>query len=80
MEEKEKEDEGRIEEWIRKELGTDWDDEVKMRGKFKAFSGQRTDWEPNFIFWRDLIINLARHLRLFIIRPSQVFPLLNTEY
>lgn len=62
----------RIKEWLLKEVGKDWEDDDKMRPKFKAFSGQRSDWEPNYFFWRDLIIKLSRHLCIFFINPSQV--------
>ncbi|MCD7457714.1 hypothetical protein HAX54_035948 [Datura stramonium] len=58
-------------EYLRKEV-PDWDEEVKCIGRFKAFSGQRTDWEPLYVFWRDLILKVARHFHIFIIRPSQV--------
>lgn len=58
-------------EYLRKEV-PDWDEEVKCIARFKAFSGQRTDWEPLYVFWRDLILKVARHLHIFIIRPSQV--------
>ncbi|PIN20113.1 hypothetical protein CDL12_07210 [Handroanthus impetiginosus] len=57
--------------FIRKEV-EDWDDEVKSRARFKALSGQRSDWESLYRFWRDLILNVARHLGIFIIRPSHV--------
>lgn len=65
------EEEESIMEYLRKQV-PDWDDEVKCTARFKAFSGQRTDWEPLYVFWRDLILNVARHLHIFIIRPSQV--------
>ncbi|KAK9282142.1 hypothetical protein L1049_005054 [Liquidambar formosana] len=58
-------------EFIRKEVG-DWDDEGVATARFKAFSGQRSDWEPKYHFWRDLIIKVARHFGLFFINPSQV--------
>ncbi|KAL5717173.1 hypothetical protein ACHQM5_010234 [Ranunculus cassubicifolius] len=50
----------------------DWDDEVIATARFKAFSGQRSDWEPKFIFWKDLILKVARANGNFIIQPSQV--------
>ncbi|KVH91184.1 hypothetical protein Ccrd_006799, partial [Cynara cardunculus var. scolymus] len=50
----------------------DWDSEVMVSARFKAFSGQRSDWESRYYFWRDLIIKIARHLHIFIIRPSVV--------
>nr|XP_009759356.1 PREDICTED: charged multivesicular body protein 7 isoform X2 [Nicotiana sylvestris] len=65
------EEESRLIEYLRKEV-PDWDDEVKLIARYKAFSGQRSDWEPLYIFWRDLILKVARHLHIFIIRPSQV--------
>ncbi|XVE73555.1 hypothetical protein DITRI_Ditri11bG0128000 [Diplodiscus trichospermus] len=58
-------------EFIRKEV-PDWDDELMATARFKAFSGQRTDWEPKFQFWKDLIIKISRHFGLFINSPSQV--------
>ncbi|XP_073297439.1 uncharacterized protein [Primulina huaijiensis] len=60
-----------VADFVRKEV-SDWDDEVKGRARFKALSGQRSDWEPLYLFWRDLIIKVARHLRIFLIRPSHV--------
>ncbi|KAL6515870.1 hypothetical protein OROGR_019175 [Orobanche gracilis] len=57
--------------FIRKEV-RDWDDEGMSRVRFKALSGQRSDWEPLYRFWRDLILKVGRHLRIFIIRPSHV--------
>ncbi|KAF3436620.1 hypothetical protein FNV43_RR23712 [Rhamnella rubrinervis] len=60
-----------VRELIRKEV-PDWDDEVVARARFKAFSGQRPDWEPIYLFWRDLIFTIARHLGLVILRPSQI--------
>lgn len=56
---------------VRKEVD-DWDDEAKCRARFKALSGQRSDWEPLYCFWRDLILKAARHLGIFLIRPSHV--------
>jgi hypothetical protein len=50
----------------------DWNNEVIAVARFKAFSGQRSDWQPNFIFWRDLIIKIATRFRFLIIQPSQV--------
>lgn len=50
----------------------DWDDPVKAVARFKGFSGQRSDWEGQYLFWRDLILNVARHLGTFIIRPSRL--------
>ncbi|GER41905.1 charged multivesicular body protein [Striga asiatica] len=57
--------------FVEKEVG-DWDDEATSRARFKALSGQRSDWEPLYLFWRNLIIKVARHLRIFIIRPTHV--------
>lgn len=69
------EEESSLIEYLRKEV-LDWDDEVKLIARYKAFSGQRSDWEPLYLFWRDLILKVARHLHIFIIRPSQVSLLL----
>uniref|UniRef100_A0A2P2IHC0 Charged multivesicular body protein 7 n=2 Tax=Rhizophora mucronata TaxID=61149 RepID=A0A2P2IHC0_RHIMU len=60
-----------VSEFIRKEV-PDWDEVVIATARFKAFSGQRSDWEPKYQFWRDLILKTARHLGLLTIRPSQV--------
>ncbi|CAA0822946.1 SNF7 family protein [Striga hermonthica] len=57
--------------FVEKVVG-DWDDEAMSRARFKALSGQRSDWEPLYLFWRNLIIKVARHLRIFIIRPTHV--------
>ncbi|KAL3844423.1 hypothetical protein ACJIZ3_001826 [Penstemon smallii] len=69
--EKEEEEAAVVAEFIVKEV-PDWKDEVKSRARFKALSGQRSDWEPLYLFWRDLIVKVARHLRIFIIHPSRV--------
>lgn len=60
-----------IGELIRKEV-PDWDDEVMVTARFKAFSGQRSDWEPKYVFWRDLILKLSTHLGVFLFHPSEV--------
>ncbi|WOL09593.1 charged multivesicular body protein 7 [Canna indica] len=60
-----------VEEIVRREV-PNWDDEVAATARFKAFSGQRSDWEPKFLFWRDLIIRVARHLGVCTIRLSEV--------
>ncbi|KAM2685611.1 hypothetical protein FF1_047301 [Malus domestica] len=72
MEESESE---RVRELIGKAVG-DWDDQVMTRARFKAFSGQRSDWEPVYFFWRDLILCVARQLGVFFISPSR----LNTHW
>ncbi|XP_011079461.1 uncharacterized protein LOC105162976 [Sesamum indicum] len=76
MEDREREEEEEKEaavvaDFVRNEVG-DWDDEAKIRARFKALSGQRSDWSPLYSFWRDLILKVARHLHIFIIRPSRV--------
>ncbi|KAI0511593.1 hypothetical protein KFK09_012223 [Dendrobium nobile] len=50
----------------------DWDDEVVATARFKAFSGQRSDWEPRFLFWRDLILKVARNLGVCVVRISEL--------
>lgn len=62
-----------VKDFIAKEV-PDWNDEVIAVARFKAFSGQRSDWQPNFIFWRNLIIKIATHFGFFLIKPSQVLP------
>ncbi|GLU07148.1 hypothetical protein SLE2022_241160 [Rubroshorea leprosula] len=64
-------DSSSVREFLRKEV-SDWEDEVKARARFKAFSGQRSDWEPKFQFWKELILRISRHFGFFMIRPSQV--------
>lgn len=61
-----------VKEFIRREV-PDWDDEVVATARFKAFSGQRSDWEPKFQFWRDLILKVSRQFEVFIIDPVQVW-------
>lgn len=70
-EEEEEEEKLRAREFLRKEVDG-WDDPVKATVWFKGFSGQRCDWEARYLFWRELILNLARHLGTFIIRPSRL--------
>ncbi|KAL6627734.1 hypothetical protein ACP70R_031460 [Stipagrostis hirtigluma subsp. patula] len=44
-----------------------WDnpDCADHRARFKAFTGQRGDWpQPTLLFWKDLILRVARRLRL----------------
>lgn len=60
-----------VREFIKKEV-PDWDDELIATARFKAFNGQRSDWEPKYFFWRDLILKIARQLGVFIVYPSQV--------
>lgn len=60
-----------VRDFIAKEVA-DWDDDVIAVARFKAFSGQRCDWEPSFLFWKQLIIKIATHFRLLLIRPSEV--------
>lgn len=50
----------------------DWDDEVVARARYKAFTGQRTDWENRLQFWKSLVVKSARHLGLVAIDPTQV--------
>ncbi|XP_072985705.1 uncharacterized protein [Typha latifolia] len=56
---------------VRREV-PDWDDEVASTARFKAFSGQRSDWERRLLFWRDLILKVGRHLGVFAVRSSEV--------
>lgn len=60
-----------VRDFIAKEVA-DWNDEVIGVARFKAFSGQKCDWEPTFLFWKHLIIKIATHFRILLIRPSQV--------
>ncbi|KAL1312848.1 hypothetical protein HN51_039430 [Arachis hypogaea] len=60
-----------VRDFIAKEV-PDWNDDVVSVARFKAFSGQRSDWQPRFLFWRHLILKIATHFRLLFIKPSQV--------
>ncbi|XP_044493257.1 charged multivesicular body protein 7 [Mangifera indica] len=60
-----------VSEFITNEV-PDWSDDVVTSARFKAFSGQRSDWEPKFQFWRDLILKIACHFDLLIIHPSKI--------
>ncbi|KAJ3676016.1 hypothetical protein LUZ60_003428 [Juncus effusus] len=62
---------GAVELVVRKEVA-DWDDPVIAGARFKALSGQRADWEPLFLFWRDLILKVCRHLQISLVPSSQV--------
>ncbi|XP_057854674.1 uncharacterized protein LOC131064539 isoform X3 [Cryptomeria japonica] len=63
--------ESTVGEFIKSQVA-DWDDDVITSARFKAFSGQRSDWEARFQFWRDLIIKVARHLGRIIIDTEEV--------
>ncbi|XP_057854673.1 uncharacterized protein LOC131064539 isoform X2 [Cryptomeria japonica] len=63
--------ESTVGEFIKSQVA-DWDDDVITSARFKAFSGQRSDWEARFQFWRDLIIKVARHLGRIIIDTEEL--------
>ncbi|KAF3324797.1 Charged multivesicular body protein 7 [Carex littledalei] len=64
---------GGWEEVVRTEGGVDWDDDAAWDyGRMKALSGQRSDWEPLFLFWRRLILLVASRLRISVIPASRV--------
>ncbi|CAL4950357.1 unnamed protein product [Urochloa decumbens] len=53
---------------VRAEVGAAgwWDDpdSADFRARFKAFTGQRRDWpQPTLLFWKDLLLRVARRLR-----------------
>ncbi|CAA7405771.1 unnamed protein product [Spirodela intermedia] len=60
-----------VEEAVKAEA-PDWDDDGAWAARFRAFSGQRADWTPRYLFWRDLIIRVARRLGVLTIRSSEV--------
>lgn len=62
---------GTVGEFIRSEVG-DWDDEAVGTARFKAFSGQKSDWEAKYDFWKLLILKIARRFGLLVIRPLDV--------
>jgi len=54
---------------VRAEVGAVawWDDpdSADLRARFKAFTGQRSDWpQPTVLFWKDLLLRVARRLRV----------------
>lgn len=42
------------------------------RARFKDFSGQRCDWNPVFLFWRDLIVSICLRFGIMFLRPSSL--------
>lgn len=42
------------------------------RARFKDFSGQRSDWNPVFLFWRDLILSICLRFGILFLRPSSL--------
>ena len=48
-----------VKELIRKEI-EDWEDEEVSRAWFKAFSGQKSNWEPTYRFRNHLLFSIAR--------------------
>jgi hypothetical protein len=62
---------GTVGEFIRTEVA-DWDDEAVATARFKAFSGQKSDWEARYEFWKFLILKIARRFGLLVIRPLDV--------
>jgi charged multivesicular body protein 7 len=62
---------GTVGEFIRTEVG-DWDDEAVGTARFKAFSGQKCDWESRYEFWKALILKIARRFGLLVISPLDV--------
>ncbi|KAJ4804077.1 Charged multivesicular body protein 7 [Rhynchospora pubera] len=64
---------GGWEEVVRAHGGVNWDDDAAWdSGRMKALSGQRSDWEPLFLFWRRLILLVASRLRISLIPASRV--------
>ncbi|EES00603.1 hypothetical protein BDA96_03G142900 [Sorghum bicolor] len=54
---------------VRAEVGAVawWEDpdSADLRARFKAFTGQRSDWpQPTVLFWKDLLLRVARRLRV----------------
>ncbi|CAO2207929.1 unnamed protein product [Urochloa humidicola] len=80
---------------VRAEVGAAgwWDDpdSVDLRARFKAFTGQRRDWpQPTLLFWKDLILRVARRLHrcsapahlvtsVWFARPGGLTPLCLTQ-
>ena len=60
-----------VREFIREKV-PDWDNEVVATARFKAFSGQKSDWEPRYLFWRDLILTIAHQFNFIFLKPSEI--------
>uniref|UniRef100_A0A9I9CL00 Uncharacterized protein n=1 Tax=Cucumis melo TaxID=3656 RepID=A0A9I9CL00_CUCME len=60
-----------VREFIRKKV-PNWDDEVVATARFKAFSRQKSYWEPKYLFWRDLILIVAHQFKFLIIKPDEI--------
>ncbi|KAJ3690957.1 hypothetical protein LUZ61_020121 [Rhynchospora tenuis] len=64
---------GGWEEVVRTHGGVNWDDDAAWdSGRMKALSGQRSDWEPLYLFWRRLILLVASRLRISFIPASRI--------
>ncbi|KAL9229565.1 hypothetical protein vseg_005018 [Gypsophila vaccaria] len=63
--------ETKVHEFI-KDVVPDWDEPEKAMARFKAFSGQRSDWAPQFEFWRDLIFAVCRRFKLVFVSASVI--------
>jgi charged multivesicular body protein 7 len=50
----------------------DWGDEIISRARYKAFTGQRADYEARLQFWKTLVVKCARHLNLVVIDANMV--------
>ncbi|KAL3691709.1 hypothetical protein R1sor_005360 [Riccia sorocarpa] len=50
----------------------EWKDDDFARAHFKAFTGQKQDWEERMNFWKDAILKVTRHLNLLIIDTEDV--------
>lgn len=64
-------EENELADFLEKEV-PDWKDGDFAWARFKAFSGQKQDWEETLNFWTDLIIKVARHLDLVVIDTLMV--------
>ncbi|XP_022938857.1 charged multivesicular body protein 7 [Cucurbita moschata] len=60
-----------VREFIREKV-PDWDNELVATARFKAFSGQKSDWEPRYLFWRDLILTIAHQFNFIFLKPSEI--------
>ncbi|CAM6110918.1 unnamed protein product [Calypogeia fissa] len=64
-------EENPLRDFLEKEV-PDWKDDDFARGRFKAFTGQKQDWEEKLNFWMDLTVKVARHLDLIVIDTHSV--------
>ncbi|KAI4383193.1 hypothetical protein MLD38_009060 [Melastoma candidum] len=64
-------DYGAVTEFVRCEV-PDWGDDVMSAARFKAFSGQRSDWEHKYVFRKELIVKVTRRFGILAVNVAEV--------